>query len=603
MKKATFLTVMGGAIALSACTNVQSVIKRSADQQVEVNPNPLVLEGDSVKFDMEAQLPPKMLNKNFKYTLQPEFQYQGKIQPISDNLEFDGAAINTKQQNTQQQTFAFPYKEGMEAGSLKVAGRATHKKKGGSASTEAIKVADGIITTSRLARIGQVTEEEGIPNLGLYMGHDYEASDELEPTEVEFFFQQGSANLRSSEVESDRGRYLKAFIADNNVTKTVTITGTHSPEGSERVNRNLSKNRAEAIERMYRREMERFDYRDESKDVQFIIKPVVDDWSDFKVLLEDYDGLNESQKEEYYEVIDGSGDFDSKERQMRQLPTYKTVFNDLYPKMRIAKTEILTTKDKRSEAEISLLGSRIARGDVHADTLSEAELAYAAEISPSYGAKESLYKAQVEAYGTPMAHNNLGVVYLNMANRTASKSEKDEYLRKAVREFETANAEEENAYAMHNLGQAHLMLGDYQTAYKYMSDASTKDQSEEFTHVNDATRGAVDIINGDYKLATIRLNNVPENETNLFNKGLAYLLAEDYRNATNAFEESVMVNRDFGYGFYGLAIVAARSGNQDVMYENLKKAAERSSELKRRAATDPEFRAYKEESAFRDAIR
>ncbi|WP_185974382.1 tetratricopeptide repeat protein [Litoribacter populi] len=603
MKKATFLTVMGGAIVLSACTNVQSVIKRSADQQLQVQPNPLVLEGDSVKFDMEAQLPPKMLNKNFKYTLQPEFQYQGKIQPISDNMEFDGAEINNKEQNAQQKSFAFPYKDGMETGTLKVEGRATHKKKGGSASTEGVRVAEGIITTSRLARIGQVTEEGGIPNMGLYMGHDYEAADELEPTEVEFFFQQGSANLRSSEVNSDRGSYLKAFIADNNVTKTVTITGTHSPEGSERVNRNLSKNRAEAIERFYRREMEKFDYRDESKDVQFILKPVVDDWSDFKLLLEDYNQLNESQKEEYYEIIDGSGDFDSKERQMRQLSTYKTVFNDLYPRMRIAQTEILTTKDKKSEAEISILGSRISRGDVQTDTLSEAELAYAAEINPSYSAKESLYKAQVETYDSPMSHNNLGVVYLNLANRSASKSEKDEYLRNAIREFEAANADEEKAYAMHNLGQAHLMLGDYETAYKYMSDASTKDQSEEFTHINDATRGAVDIINGDYKLATIRLNNAPENETNLFNKGLAYLLTEDYRNAVNAFEESVMVNRDFGYGFYGLAIVAARSGNEEVMYENLQKASERSSDLKRRAATDPEFRAYRDNSSFREAIR
>jgi len=439
--------------------------------------------------------------------------------------------------------------------------------------------------------------------VGQYMDHGYTDIDELEPTEVEFFFQQGRSNLRTSELESDRGSYLKAFIADNNVTKTVSITGTHSPEGSERVNRDLSRNRAEAIEKFYRREMDKFDYRGQAQEVQFILKPVVDDWSDFKVLLEDYDELEEGQREAYYEIIDGPGDFDSKERQMRQLPTYKKVFNDLYPKMRIAKTEILTTKDKRSEAEIAILSSQVAQGTVDPDALSEEELAFAASVTPSLRDKEDIYRAQAEGYDSPMAHNNLGVVYLNLANRASTKLEKEEFLREAINAFEKSNEKEKNAYALHNLGQAHLMMGDVQTAYQYLSEASATGKDNGFTQINDATRGAVDIMNGDYKLATIRLNNAPENEVTLFNKGLAYLLAEDYRNAANAFEESVMVNRDYGYGYYGLAIIAARGGDEEVLYTHLSKAVERHDDLKRRAAKDMEFQAFRDNSAFRNAIR
>jgi tetratricopeptide (TPR) repeat protein len=602
MKKFTFLTVLGGAVALSACTNVQSVLKRSADQQFEVEPSPLVLHGDSVKFDMQASLPAKMLKSNYTYTLQPEYQFHGKHRPVAEQIVFDGAEAGSGRP-TKQQSFSFPYEEGMESGSLKVVGRVDHKKKNKTASTNEIKVADGLITTSRLARVGQVVSGESIPTVGMYMHHGYSDIDELEPTEVEFFFQQGRSNLRPSELESDRGRYLKAFIADNNVTKTVSITGTHSPEGSERVNRDLSRNRAEAIEKFYRREMEKFDYRDNAQDIQFVLKPVVDDWSDFRVLLEDYDDLEDNQKDNYYEIIDGPGDFDSKEREMRQLPTYQTVFNDLYPKMRIAKTEILTTKDKRTEAEIAILSSQIAQGTVNADSISEEELAYAGALNPSLRTKEEIYRAQVEGFDSPMAHNNLGVVYLNRANRAANQTEKDEYIREAISSFEKANQNGDNAYALHNLGQAYLLLGDNETSYKYLSDASTRSEDDEFSFANDATRGAVDILNGDYKLAAIRLNNAPEDEVSLFNKGLAYLLAEDYRNATNAFEESVMVNREFGYGFYGLAIVAARNGNEEVMYEHLSKAVERHEDLKRRAAKDLEFRAYMDKGEFRNAIR
>ncbi|KEO72395.1 OmpA family protein [Anditalea andensis] len=604
MNKATILTMLGGVMVLTACSNLQSIVNKSANQQITVNPDPLILHGDSVKFDLQARLPQRMMNNSVSYTIEPQYEYQNRFQEVNGQIVFDGASVSRNETPERSQTMSFPFREGMENGNLNVVGRVSHKKKDKTASSGSTKVADGIITTSRLTRVGQYTGEGDIPMLGMFMGHSYSDLAEIEPTEVEFYFEQGKSTLRPSETNSERGKYLKAFIADNNITKTVTITGTHSPEGSERINRDLSKNRAQQIERFYRAEMERYDYRAESQEVQFIIKPVVDDWSDFRILLDDYDGISDGEKEAYFEIIGGSGDFDAKERAMQSLPSYRTVFNDLYPQMRIAKTEILTTKDKKSEAEISSLSNQIVRGSITAEELTEDEMGYAAALEPSLITKQRIYEKQVEAYNSPMAHNNLGVVYLNLARRSASSSERNDLLNKAIRSFEAANAEGKNGYATHNLGQVYLLRGDYQTAYKHLSDASTMStEDDNFEHVNDGIRGAVDILNGDYKLATLRLNNAPENEVNLFNKGLAYLLAEDYRNATNAFEESVMVNREFGYGYYGLAIIAARAEDAPVANENIKKAAERSAELKRRAATDLEFRKIKDSSEFRNAIR
>src|SRR5690606_31725324 len=133
--------------------------------------------------------------------------------------------------------------------------------------------------------------------------------------------------------------------------------------------------------------------------------------------------------------------------------------------------------------------------------------------------------------------------------------------------------------------------------------SSLAEENEELKRINDASLGAVGILSGDYKLAGLHFNNAPENEANLFNKGLAFLLAEDYRNARNAFEESALVNRSYGYGFYGLALVGARTGDEMLLYENLEKAVQHNSFLKNRAATDMEFQAFSEKEGFRNAIR
>lgn len=603
MKPLQILVVGGGMMLISSCS-LQSVIKKSADQQVGVDPAPLELHGDSVKFTVNAELPPNMMKKKISYSLVPEFQYPGNVYPFGDSLIFDGDQIDRKESSVQQQTFSFPYREEMNNGELTLVGHATHKRSGKTLSTPKTVMTQGVITTPQLVRIGQFAPNEEIKPIGYFMEHEYVEEEELEPVEVEFFFEQGSSRLRPSEVDSDRGKFLKAFIASENVTKTVTITGTHSPEGSERINRDLSKNRAEIIEEFYREEMQQFDYRDESDSIQFIILPVVDDWSDFRLLLANYDRITPEVKEQYYDVIYGQGDFDEKERQMQRLPSYKTVFNDLYPLLRIAKTEILAVKDKKTEAEISLLAGQIARGSANTEELTEDELAFAASINPGWGEKVAIYEALASTYNSTLAQNNLGVSYINQAIRTANRSEKNDLLKKAQNAFEKANATEENAAAFHNLGQTHLLTGDYLSAYDAFYKASSlAEGNEELKSANDASLGAVGILSGDYKLAGLHLNNAPENETNLFNKGLAFLLAEDFRNARNAFEESAIVNKEYGYGFYGLALVAARTGDESLLYENLQKAVQNNEFLKNRAATDKEFLPFVEKAEFREAIR
>src|SRR5688500_17736030 len=204
----------------------------------------------------------------------------------------------------------------MKTGVLEVEGVAGKGEK--SKSSGRLQVATGIITTSQLVKPVY---------FAAYAEHGYNNQQELEPVIIpDFIFEQGRSVLRNSEIRSNKGKQLDAFIASKNATSTVTVTGTHSPEGAERINARLSPDRAAAIEKYYRQQMRKYDYQQQADQIRFILKPVVRDWNEFKNELSSYEGITSEQKTEYLNIVNGGGDFESQEKQLQRLPTYRKVF-------------------------------------------------------------------------------------------------------------------------------------------------------------------------------------------------------------------------------------------------------------------------------------
>ena len=162
--------------------------------------------------------------------------------------------------------------------------------------------------------------------------------------------------------------------------------------------------------------MDKYDYKDAAAQIKFILKPVVEDWTEFKIMLEDYDGIDQSAKSQILSIVNGSGSFEDKEDALHKLASYKKVFKDVYPELRRARTEILTVIEKRTDAEISVLAKQIAEGKLPADTLSYGELAYAAYLTPSVKEKIAIYEAAVKVYDNWACHNNLGAVISQRRN-------------------------------------------------------------------------------------------------------------------------------------------------------------------------------------------
>ena len=594
MRKLVFAATLLAFFALTGCS-LNQMVKMADKQQLTVEPSPLELHGDSVEFTLTANLPVKMLKKGKEYIIKPFYVYNGQEKEL-ENIVFRAEDFpNANQEQPRiSKTLSFAYEPEMKQGDLMVQGVARNPKNNKTKETERMKIAEGVITTAEMVQENYFSA---------YVPGGYNPNEELQPTVIGFFFPQGSSYLRPSEIRSERGQYMQNFIAEKNVTRTVTITGTHSPEGPERINKNLSQDRASRIEDYYRRNMRRYDYKGMADEINFILKPVVLEWEPFKAALAEYEGISQSQKQEMLSIINGPGSFEEKEDRLHRVDGYRKVFNDIYPLLRTAKAEILTVIEKKPEAEIATLARQIAAGTVSPDTLSTMELLYAATLTPSLEERERIYLAAIKKEDTPTAHNNLGAVYLEMAANATSEAQRNELIEKAITQFEIANRQQESAETYNNLAVAYYMQGNTDKAYEAITTAENMTPGETTARGLRGVKGALEISRGNYDQAINTLANAEETAENLYNLGLAYLLKKDYNNAITNLEEAVQKDPNLAKAYYAAAIANARLGREDAAYNMLSKAVSQDQDLKRAALEDLEFSQFQENERFRNTLR
>ena len=590
MRKLFYAFVIIGAMTFTGCTLPQ-MIKAAKEQKLEITPNPLEVHKDTVVFDMTGNLPVKMLKKGTVYTLNTFYKYGDNELALSpaeySAADFPNSATEEVKVSKNQ---VFPYKDEYKIGTVEVQGVASKGTK--SKTTPRLTLATGVITTSKLVQNSYYAA---------YADHGYNNREELIPVVIpDFIFERGRSVLRTSEIKAAKGKQLDAFIASKNVTRTVTITGTHSPEGAERINSKLSEERAKAIEKFYRAQMKKYDYKGAADSIKFILKPIVDDWSDFKNALAAYDKITSDEKSEYLNIINGGGSFENQEKAMKKLKTYNKVFRDVYPGLRTAKTEILTVKDKKTDAEISVLAKQITSGQASADALSFEELMYSATLTPSVEEKVAIYEAATKKGSNWNAHNNLAAAYLEQAISNSSNAAS--LVDKAAAQVELAAKLNEAPEVHANLATIALWKGNPYKAYSHATKA-LRGASNDVTRGVNGVKGASEIYMANYSAAVSSTSSAVDTDVNLFNKGLAQLLNKDFSNAASSFAESTRKNSNLAIGYYGAAVAAARSGNGDAVVSNLTSAVRIDSSLKDKALADLEFAKFATTEAFRNALK
>lgn len=584
-------------MAVAGCTLPQ-MIKLAEKQQIQSKPEPLEVHKDTVNFDLTGNLPAKLLKKGTVYTLNTFYKYgENEIALTPIPFKAEDYPNNNVEQIPVTKAFSFPYKDAFAKtnGTVEIQGVASKGTKSVTLPKKGAPrpiIGTGIIATSKLVQKSYYAA---------FADHGYNNQEELTPVIIpDFNFERGKSILRKSEVNADKGKQLDAFIAAKNITKTVTITGTHSPEGLERINSKLSEERAAVIEKFYRDEMKKYDYQGVAAEIKFILKPIVDDWNGFKTALAAYEGISADEKTAYLDVINNGGTFEEQEMKLKKLKTYNKVFKDVYPGLRAAKTEILTVKAKKTDAEISVLAKQITKGEAGADALSFEELMYSATLTPSLDEKAAIYEAATKKGSNWNANNNLAATYIQMIIENPAKA--SELTDKASAQLDIAAKLKESPEVLANLASIALLQGNPYKSYSYAAKALNGASNDVKRGVN-GVKGACEIYKAKYSDAVSSTSSATDTDVNLFNKGLAQLLNKDNSNAGSSFAEASRKNANFALAYYGAAIAAARTGSGDGVVSNLTSAVKLEPSLKEKALIDLEFIKFNTTDAFRNALK
>jgi tetratricopeptide (TPR) repeat protein len=628
------LALLGTTVLASGCKNpLAEMVKLAKDQELTVDPNPLELHGDQVKFNMSAKLPVKMMKKGTKYTLETSYvpgdiETKVDMQPLPADAQKVGAVPFDGDQYQGQTTdpkvskeFSFAYQENYEVGGLFIKGIAS-KGEGEKMKTKEfgpvrLKVKDGrfvkgVSTTCRLVKspvdgLNATTGESPFA----YGDHGYVGPKD-EFLEIPLFFERGSANVNPTfGTNKQTMETISTLFKDTKVPPFEAMgTSSHSPEGSETVNTGLAENRAVALDKAFKGMLQRFKYNKDTVSMykfNFEKKTLGNTIPEFSQLI-NASNLSPEQKTEAKETLEADGDFVEKERRLQGKAYYKDLMNDVYPKMRYAKVNVKKPGAAKSIAEMNAMTKKMMEGTEKTDALTEQEFLYVAENTPDLKERIDILNQAAKSYDTWKIHNNIGAAYLDMALLMNDKTKADN----AIQSLNTSMAKRETGEAAYNLAMAYSMKGDKAKMEEYLQKAVNlgADNNPKVASLINGAKGYMAIKaarardDGKYREAEDVLGQAPMSNPNLFNKGLAQLLqGVNYDAAIASFNSAAQKNPNDAITHYGLAIAHARKGDEGNMSSALKKACELNADLKAKAIKDVEFDRFKGNNSFKDAIK
>lgn len=545
-------------------------------KDVQLFPQKLKLEGDSVRFSIKGTIPIEsvLTPKNPRVTV----SFKG------ERNQMDLGQVDLKKNVASyayDRKFALKYESWMAGATLEVSFY-QGKNENQNASEKQI-LARGIMAPQLMVKLGAIYPDEPIPTVGLFITSGVLDRETVSVKEFSLQFDLGASTYKSSSANQKTLKEIDAFLEANPTVQGIKITGIQSPETGEGKNSALGINRAASAKKALG------DRISLQMDSLVRVDARRNDWFDLRLLLRDYKGISTSRKDELYAILMNQESYLEQNERMKKVPGFSQVSQDLFPKLRVAKIEISAKPRTGLDMKQSIkLKDALSKVDGTNDLTFE-EWTLAAEASQSLEEKAAIYSKMTEFFRSSLPYNNMAVVRMRQAQRTLDPQSQEILWEEARRILNQAYRIDPNPYTIHNQGQILVLEGKYWEAYLKLSEASSLSQNPDFLMQNEGLKGALDILRGDYKLATLRFDYPFSNPKDYFNKGLAYYMVEDYVNATIAFEESVEYGRSFGYGFYGLAMIAAASGQKEVALIHLKKAIESNRQLADKAFQDPIF--------------
>lgn len=547
---------------LTGCGGIGKMNKYVSTITYTVDPNPLIVQGDSVAVGINGNFPGKYFYKKALVELTPTITYTGGETPMKmSGFQGEAAAGNytvipyeTGKAFTWYDKVA--YAPSMEQSELLLKIHATQGKK--ELDFDPVKLADGVITTPYL----MLSDDKVIWAKDAFQ----RITTETMPAQLNYLV--ASSVVRPSELSDADIKAMAKFIKDNKANAKVAFKGLAidayaSPEGETDMNAHLADDRAASAQKWFMGEMRRNKVKADSAATFYTLNPRGEDWEGFRKAME---ASSFSDKDLVLRVLTMYPDVDQREKEIKNMAaTYTEIAENILPALR--RSEMVLTYDLvgYSDEELATLSKTMP------DSLTVEELLYAAGLATDMNEKLRIYKECERIHpGDWRASNNIGCIYYEQ-NKLAE----------AEAQFQKANATMDNPASNNNLGACARLKGDRKKAMQHYGKAAGAGPEVKYN------MGIVQIQNGDYAGANSNMSGVKD-----FNAALAKLLGGDAAGAQGILEASP--DKDTAVGHYLMAIIGARQNNGDLVRAQLAAAAAKDPSLADKARKDLEFRAFKD---------
>ncbi|MCS7153465.1 MAG: tetratricopeptide repeat protein [Bacteroidia bacterium] len=551
---------------------------------VTINPNPLEVHADSVRYSGKVTIPPK---SGFR----PKSTYTGKLVIKNGNQRFDIRTVTISADQypkkqlkkegatlTTQGTFAF--QEGMDGGMLVVEN--SYERKGKNFDLPDFDLAPCCITTSRLV--------DARPQV-LFEQHTY-VSKRAITMEATFQFPQNVYLIQPGEYERQSIKEIVAFFQKKFPATSITLAGYASPEGRFRRNQFLSLNRYKEVQKWLIEQMRKEGYKEYLDSSFFKVSATPQDWEGFKQNLAQT-SLPENVKQQVIQVIASNLDPDAKEQKVMQLVGGPKEVEFILAPLRRTQVRLEGYSGRLTDSQIdsianAFLSGAISQDDLHKALLQE-ELYYVTTRQTDDQRREKLLKAYAARYGQDhRALNDLGAI----AIRAGRIDEAADYLNSASR------LASNNPAVLNNLGLVYAARKQYaQAAQNFQASYAARPTPEAAFNL-----GVIYEKTAQYSAAAEAFGNAGDLPGAQYNAGLSRLLMNDLAGAKVALERAIQQDPNNALAYYVLAIVGARSADNNLLVTNLRRAVQKNRDLAQKAQKDLEFRKQRDSSEFKAAL-
>jgi Flp pilus assembly protein TadD len=532
------------------------------DVTYTVTPNPLEMCGDSVEVTINAIVGDKGLHKKATADITPMIMWEGGQKELKTiSVQGEAAAGNgiviPKAGKKVTYTDKVPYSNDMQTSELKV--KLVAKKGKKTVEEVSDKIADGVITTPYLL----IGDDKSIAAKDQFK----RVTPESVPAVIHYTV--NNSTVRGGELKDADVKAMKAFITANAENPKVAYTSVAvqawaSPEGEISKNDNLANERAASAGKSARGLF--------NKTAATKLEGVSDnlagrgeDWEGFKAAMQ---ASNIKDKELILRVLEMYSDKTKREEEIKNMAqTYLELKKEILPSLRRSEISLKYDLTGKSDAELTALSKS------NPDSLTVEELLFSATLTGSdMNEQMRIYKEVSRIYPSDWrGPNNVGYIYM-MQNK----------LNDASGEFEKAAGIAKDPVVMNNLGVVARLKGDRAKAMEYYGQASGAGPEVAYN------MGIVQIQDCQYAAA---VGSFGSEKT--VNAALAQMLSGDTDGALNTIDASP--DKDSAMGYYLKAVIGARTGNGDLVANNLKSAVAKDAAMKEKAEKDLEFLKYRKE--------